>query len=230
MARSPSPGPTARTRVRRVPERGRYDRVTIEAVIDAALICHVGFVAAGSPYVIPMACARDGDRLLLHGSTASRVMRTLTSGSEVCVTVTHLDGVVLARSAFDSSMNYRSVVVVGRAEAITDARAKLDALRILVERLIPGRWDEAREPSDKELRATTILWVPLSEASAKIRSGPPRDAQDDLSLEVWAGEIPLEMVSLDPVSDPLLASEVPLPPSVKRFRDERVAKIRPEPS
>jgi nitroimidazol reductase NimA-like FMN-containing flavoprotein (pyridoxamine 5'-phosphate oxidase superfamily) len=208
--------------VRRVPDRGRYDRETIDAVIDEALVCHVGFVSDGSPYVIPMACARDGERILLHGSTASRLLRTLTSGAEVCVTVTHLDGVVVARSAFDSSMNYRSVVVVGRAEAITDPQRKLDALRILVERLIPGRWQEAREPSDKELRATTVLTVPLNEASAKVRSGPPQDDEEDLSLDIWAGEIPLKTISLDPIPDPLLTSEKPVAASVDRFRKERV--------
>ena len=216
---------TPRTRVRRVPERGRYDRATIEAVIDDALVCHVGFVSDGSPYVIPMACARDGERLLLHGSTASRLMRTLTAGAEVCVTVTHLDGVILARAAFDNSMNYRSAVVVGRAEAITDPERKLDALRALVERLIPGRWEEARGPNDSELRATTILSLPLSEASAKIRTGPPRDAEEDLELDVWAGELPIRMVSLDPVPDPLLRAEIPASASVDRFRDQRIPPV-----
>lgn len=213
---------TPRTRVRRVPERGHYDRATIEAILDEALLCHVGVVSGGSPVVIPMACARDGDRLLLHGSTASRLLKTLTSGAEVCVTVTHLDGVVVARSVFHSSMNYRSVVVIGRAEVITDPQDKLDALRILVERLIPGRWDEVRETSEKELRATTILSVPLTESSAKIRTGPPKDDEEDLTLDIWAGEIPLRTISLDPVTDPLLESEKPVPTSVDRFRRERV--------
>jgi nitroimidazol reductase NimA-like FMN-containing flavoprotein (pyridoxamine 5'-phosphate oxidase superfamily) len=217
---------SARTRVRRVPERGRYDSETIEAILDEALVCHVGVVSDGSPVVIPMACARDGDRLLLHGSTASRLLKKLTSGAEVCVTVTHLDGVVAARSVFHSSMNYRSVVVIGRAEVITDPDSKLAALRTLVERLIPGRWEEVRETSDKELRATTILSVPLTEASAKIRSGPPQDDEEDLSLGIWAGEIPLRTISLDPVPDRLLGSEEPIPASVERFRKERV---RPEP-
>jgi len=205
-----------------VPERGRYDRESIEAVIDDALVCHVGFVSDGSPYVIPMACARDGEQLLLHGSSASRLMRTLTSGAEVCVTVTHLDGVILARSVFDNSMNYRSVVVLGQAQAITDPDEKLVALRKLVEHLVPGRWEEAREPNESELKATTILSVPLSEASAKIRSGPPRDDEADLSLDVWAGEIPLRPISLDPVPDPLLRAGIPVPPSVGRFRAQRV--------
>jgi hypothetical protein len=149
-------------------------------------------------------------------------MRTLAAGAEVCVTVTHLDGVILARAVFDNSMNYRSAVVMGHAQAITDPREKLDALRILVERLIPGRWDEAREPNDSELRATTILSVPLDEASAKIRSGPPRDDEGDLALDVWAGEIPLRMTSLDPIPDPLLRPGIPVPASAERFRAHRV--------
>jgi nitroimidazol reductase NimA-like FMN-containing flavoprotein (pyridoxamine 5'-phosphate oxidase superfamily) len=215
------PDPT-RTRVRRTPQRGVYDAETIEAVIDDALVCHVGFVSDGTPYVIPMACARDGDRLLLHGSTASRLMRTLEAGSEVCVTVTHLDGVVVSRSVFDSSMNYRSVVVIGRAEAIIDPESKLRALRVLVEHLVPGRWQEARSPSDQELRATTILSLPLSEASAKVRSGPPEDDDADLTLDVWAGEIPLRTISLEPVPDPKLDRAIPRPLSVERFRKERV--------
>jgi nitroimidazol reductase NimA-like FMN-containing flavoprotein (pyridoxamine 5'-phosphate oxidase superfamily) len=222
MTDPPSVPSTPRTRVRRVPERGHYDRATIETVIDDALVCHVGFVSDGMPYVIPMACARDGERLLLHGSTASRLMRTLTSGADVCVTVTHLDGVILARALFDNSMNYRSVVVLGRARAITDPDDKLDALRILVERLVPGRWDEAREPSDSELKATTVLSVPLTEASAKIRSGPPQDSEVDLSLDVWAGEIPLTVTSLQAVPDPLLRPGIPVPPSVERFAAQRV--------
>jgi nitroimidazol reductase NimA-like FMN-containing flavoprotein (pyridoxamine 5'-phosphate oxidase superfamily) len=228
MTDPPDTAATPRTRVRRVPERGRYDRETIEAILDEALVCHVGIVSDGSPVVIPMACARDGDRLLLHGSTASRLLKTLTSGAEVCVTVTHLDGVVVARSVFHSSMNYRSAVVIGRAEVITDPRSKLGALQTLVERLIPGRWDEVRETSEKELRATTILSLSLTESSAKIRSGPPKDDEEDLSLDIWAGEVPLRTISLDPVTDPLLESEKPVPASVERFRKERVPP-EPEP-
>jgi nitroimidazol reductase NimA-like FMN-containing flavoprotein (pyridoxamine 5'-phosphate oxidase superfamily) len=225
MAHRSSGSDTTRTRIRRVPERGRYDAETIEAIIDDALVCHVGFVSEGTPYVIPMACARDGDRLLVHGSTASRLVRALQTDTEVCVTVTHLDGVVVSRSVFDSSMNYRSAVVIGRAEAITEPASKLEALRILVERLMPGRWEEARRPSDQELRATTILSIPLEEASAKVRSGPPQDDEDDLSLEVWAGEIPLRMVALDPAPDPRLGPGIPLPASVELFRKERVPQI-----
>ena len=217
MSDQHQPPPSDRTRVRRVPERGRYDSETIAAILDEALVCHVGFVADDKPYVIPMAIARDGGRVLLHGSTASRLMRGLSQGAEVCVTVTRLDGVVVARSAFHSSMNYRSVVIVGRAEPITDPKEKLEALRLLVERLIPGRWQEVRESTDQELRATTIMSVAIDEASAKIRSGPPEDDEGDLSLNTWAGEIPLRTIRLDPVPDPLLDPGIPMPPSVVGF-------------
>ena len=213
---------SSRTRVRRVPERGHYDAETLNAILDEALVCHVGFVSDGTPYVIPMACARDGDRLLLHGSSASRMTRALAAGAQVCVTVTHLDGVILARASFDNSMNYRSVIVLGRAEPITEPAEKLEALRILTDRLIPGRWKEAREPNDQELRATTVLSLPITEASAKVRSGPPKDDEADLDLDVWAGEIPLRMVSLDPVPDPLLDPKIEEDTSVQRFRTERV--------
>jgi nitroimidazol reductase NimA-like FMN-containing flavoprotein (pyridoxamine 5'-phosphate oxidase superfamily) len=217
--------PSDRTRVRRVPERGNYDLATIAAIVDEALVCHVGFVSDDKPYVIPMAIARDGDRLLLHGSTASRLMRVLAQGAEVCVTVTHLDGVVVARSAFHSSMNYRSAVIVGRAESITDPEEKREALRLLVERLIPGRWEEVRASTDQELRATTILAVPMNEASAKIRSGPPVDDEADLGLDTWAGEIPLRTTRLDPVPDPLVGPEIETPPSVLGF--DRMPRLGP---
>jgi nitroimidazol reductase NimA-like FMN-containing flavoprotein (pyridoxamine 5'-phosphate oxidase superfamily) len=206
-----------RTRVRRLPKRGAYDRDTIYRIIDDALIGHVGFVIEGAPHVIPMVVVRRNGDLLLHGSTASRLARHLTTGADVCVSITHLDGVVVARSVFDNSMNYRSVVVFGRASAITDPAHKLEALRTIVEHLLPGRWQEARHPSDRELRATTILALPLTEASAKIRSGPPQDDEADLQLLAWAGEIPLRVTSLEPVPDPLLSPDVSIPQSVKRF-------------
>jgi nitroimidazol reductase NimA-like FMN-containing flavoprotein (pyridoxamine 5'-phosphate oxidase superfamily) len=208
---------TERTRVRRSPKRGAYDRKTIEGIIDQALIGHVAFVADGFPFVIPMAVARNNDDLLLHGSTASRLMRHLAGGADVCVSIVHLDGVVVARSIFDNSMNYRSAVIFGRAELIKPPVEKLEALRMLVEHLLPGRWDEARRPSDKELRATMILRIPLDEASAKVRSGPPQDDEGDLHLPVWAGEIPLRTTPLAPVPDPLLDPELPVPQSVRRW-------------
>ena len=216
------PGANERTRVRRQPSRGVYEKETIYEILDEALICHVGIVADELPVVIPMVLARRGDDLLIHGSTASRLTRRLGTGADVCVTVTHLDGVVVARSVFDNSMNYRSVVVFGQARAITDPDEKLEALRTLVEHVLPGRWDEARRPSAKELRATTILELPLTEASAKIRSGPPQDDDADLQLPVWAGEIPVGVVSRAPRPDPLLTNEMPVPESVKRFRAARI--------
>ena len=179
MKRQDREPPSARTRVRRIPYRGVYDRDTIYATIDAALVGHVGFVADELPYVIPMAIARSDDELLLHGSAASRLMRVLQRGPEVCVSVTHLDGVVVARSAFNSSMNYRSVVVFGRARPITDRAEKLDAFQVIVNHLIPGRWDEVRAPDDQELKATTVLALSLDEASAKVRSGPPQGDEVD---------------------------------------------------
>jgi hypothetical protein len=211
------PGVDARTRVRRVPERGAYDKATINAILDDALVGHVGFVADGFPYVIPMVVARRGDELLLHGSTASRLTRHLGTGAEVSVCVTHLDGLVVARSVFDNSMNYRSVIVFGRARAITAQDEKLEALRTIVEHLLPGRWEESRQPNDKELRATAILAVPLDEASAKIRSGPPQDDEADVDLEVWAGELPLRLTPSAPRTDPEMRSDVPLPESVRTF-------------
>lgn len=218
MTRRDQPRPNERTRVRRQPTRGIYERDTIYAILDEALIAHVGFVSDGSPVVIPMVIARRGDDLLLHGSTASRLMRHLERGAEACVCVTHLDGVVAARSVFDNSMNYRSVVVFGRARAIMDPAEKVEALRTLVEHVLPGRWQEARHPNDGELRATTILEVPLKEASAKVRSGPPQDDEADLQLPVWAGEIPLRMISLSPIRDPLIDRPLAEPESVRRLR------------
>jgi uncharacterized protein len=216
--------PGERTRVRRTPGRGRYDRESIYELLDDALVCHVGFVAEGLPYVIPMAVARNGDDLLLHGSSASRLVRILAGGADVCVSVTHVDGVVVSRSVFDNSMNYRSVVVFGRARPLVNAEEKLAALRVLVDHLIPGRWEEARGPNDQELKATTILSLPLSETSAKIRTGPPQDDHADLGLPVWAGEIPLRTVSLPPLADHLV-DDLDIPDSVRRFRSERVAAI-----
>jgi uncharacterized protein len=206
-----------RTRIRRLPKRGVYERDTIYRIVDDALIGHVGIVSEGSPVVIPMAVARRNDDLLLHGSTASRLTRSLAAGADVCVCISHLDGVVVARSVFDNSMNYRSVVIFGRASPLTEPTDKLEALRTLVEHLIPGRWQEARHPSEKELRATTILTLPLDEASAKVRSGPPQDDEADLSLPVWAGEIPLRMTSLPPIPDPTLSPQLSVSESVTRF-------------
>jgi uncharacterized protein len=193
--------PTQHTKVKRHPERGAYDRATIDSILDEALICHVGFVVDGRPFVIPTIHARDGDNLYIHGSPGSRMLRTTKEGVDICVTVTLLDGLVLARSVYNHSMNYRSVVVLGRAREVTDQEEKLHAMQRVVEHVVPGRWDDARRPNDGELQGTTILSLPLDEASAKIRSGPPTDDDADLELPVWAGVIPLGIESSKPLPD-----------------------------
>ena len=200
-----------RVRVRRKPERGRYDRGTVEAILDEALICHVGFTVDGQPYVIPTIHARRDDVLYLHGSTASRMLRTVGDGVRVCVTATIVDGLVLARSVFDHSLNYRSAVVLGRAVPVTQDDEKIEALRAVVEHIAPGRWGEARTPTPSELKQTTVLRLGLAEASAKVRSGPPRDEPEDYQLPIWAGVVPLSLAAGDPWDDPDLAPGIPRP-------------------
>jgi nitroimidazol reductase NimA-like FMN-containing flavoprotein (pyridoxamine 5'-phosphate oxidase superfamily) len=195
---------TPRTTVKRLPERGSHDRDLVHAVLDEALICHVGFVVDGAPRVIPTIHARSGDMLFLHGSPASAMLRTLKDGVEVCVTVTLLDALVMARSAFHHSMNYRSVVVMGKAHAVTEPGDKRVALDALVDHVAAGRAAESRPPSDHELRSTLLLALPLDEASAKTRTGPPVDDDEDMDFPVWAGLIPLRTVAGAPVPDPLL--------------------------
>jgi nitroimidazol reductase NimA-like FMN-containing flavoprotein (pyridoxamine 5'-phosphate oxidase superfamily) len=192
--------PTQRTTVKRHPERGAYDRATIDSILDEALICHLGFVADGRPYVIPTIHARDGDTLYVHGSPGSRMLRAAKEGVDICVTVTLLDGLVLARSVYNHSMNYRSVVVLGRAREVTDHDRKLRAMHRVVEHVVRGRWADARQPNPGEIKATTILAISLAEASAKIRSGPPTDDDDDLVLPVWAGVIPLRLEPAAPIA------------------------------
>jgi uncharacterized protein len=184
----------ARLRVKREPQRAHYDRETVEAILDEALICHLGFAVDGRPYVIPTLHARVGDRLYVHGSAASRMLRHLATGAEVCVTVTLFDGLVLARSVFNHSVDYRSAMVFGRA-TLVEGDEKVAALRALTEQLAPGRWDEARQPTAKELKATWILSLPLDEASAKVRTGPPEDEPEDLDLPVWAGVVPVHLAA-----------------------------------
>jgi nitroimidazol reductase NimA-like FMN-containing flavoprotein (pyridoxamine 5'-phosphate oxidase superfamily) len=191
--------PTKHTTVKRHPERGAYDRATIDSILDEALICHLGFVADGRPFVIPTIHAREGDILYIHGSPGSRLLRTAKEGVDICVTATILDGLVLARSVYNHSMNYRSVVVLGRARELIDPDEKLQAMRRVVEHVVPGRWDDARHPNDGEIKGTTILALPLDEASAKVRSGPPTDDDGDLELAVWAGVIPLEITPSTPL-------------------------------
>jgi nitroimidazol reductase NimA-like FMN-containing flavoprotein (pyridoxamine 5'-phosphate oxidase superfamily) len=198
---TPPANPTSRTRVVREPHRGVYDRETANAILDEAFLCHVGFVVDGQPYVIPTSYGRNGDTLYVHGSAASRMLRNLNSDIPVCITVTLLDGLVLARSVFNHSMNYRSVVILGTAKLVDDPLEKIAALRALSEHILPGRWDDARQPSEKELKATSVLRIPIEEFSAKVRLGPPIDDEEDYSFPTWAGVIPLEMKSGAPVVD-----------------------------
>jgi nitroimidazol reductase NimA-like FMN-containing flavoprotein (pyridoxamine 5'-phosphate oxidase superfamily) len=208
----PSFLPTARTAVRRLAKRGLYDRAGVFRILDEALICHVGFNdESGRPVVIPTGYGRSGDRLYLHGSAASRMLRGLSRGIPVCVTVTLLDGMVLARSAFHHSMNYRSVVVFGEALLVEDAEAKIEALRIISDHLVPGRWDEVRPPTAQELKATSVLSVDLVEVSAKVRTGGPVDDEEDMTMPIWAGVIPLRLTTGKLVADPnsLVAADPP---------------------
>ncbi len=191
-----------RTTLKRLSQRGSYDREVIDQILDEGFICHVGFTTEGRPFVIPTGYARMGDSLVIHGSQASRMLRTLGEGIDVCVTVTLIDGLVLARSAFNHSMNYRSVVVFGRATVVDDSAAKIAALRALSEHMVPGRWDDVRAPNERELQQTTVLSLPLTEASAKVRTGPPLDDEEDYELPVWAGVIPLKLAAEAPLGDP----------------------------
>ena len=206
--------PDKRIRIRREPHRGHYDRETIDAILDEALICHLGFDVDGQPYVIPTLHARVGDNVYVHGSAASRMLRHLASDVRVCLTVTLFDGLVLARSVFNHSVNYRSVVLLGTARLLEDDDEKLDALHALTEQLAPGRWEEARQPTPKELKATWILALPIEEASAKVRTGPEEDEPEDEHLPVWAGVVPVHLVAE--------ASEY----DWKRVRDGRVGPPR----
>lgn len=196
----PAVAPSERTRVRRLPRRAAYDRATIDAILDEALVCHLAFAAGGQPHAIPTAFARIGDHVYVHGSTASRALRA-SAGAPVCLTVTLLDGLVLARSAFHHSMNYRSVVVLGAAEEVVDEEERLAAMRALIEKVAPGRWAEIRPPNGKELKATSILRLALAEASAKIRTGPPIDDEEDLTLPCWAGVVPLALTRGQAIAD-----------------------------
>jgi len=199
--------PTTRTQVMRLPKRGDYSEATIHSILDAGFLCHVGFVVDGQPFVVPTSYGRSGDTLYVHGSAASRMLRTLATGVEVCVTVTLVDGLVLARSAFHHSMNYRSVVLFGTATLLESADEKTAALRAISEQIVPGRWDDVRWPTEQELKATKVLALPISEASAKVRTGPPLDDEEDYALKVWAGILPFRMHPQAPLPDPRLNSE-----------------------
>jgi uncharacterized protein len=202
---------TARTKLKRLPKRGSFERETIYQILDEAFVCHVGFTVDEQPYVLPTGYARDGERLLIHGSGASRMLRALAWETDVCVTVTLLDGLVLARSAFHHSMNYRSVVIFGRAKVVSGRKEKLEALRAFTEHVVPGRWKDVRLPSDSELKATLVLSLDIDEASAKIREGAPVDDKADYELDVWAGIIPLRLTAGAPVGDAKLNEGVTVP-------------------
>jgi len=210
--------PSERTRVRRLPERGVYERDAIDAIVDEALICHLAYVQDGEPRVIPTIHARVGDILYVHGSNASRTLRATKGGAPVAAEVTLLDGLVLARSAFHHSMNYRSVVVYGRAREVTDPTEKFEAQRALVEHVVRGRSADARTPNDRELDQTTILAIPMDEASAKVRTGPPKDEDEDLELPVWAGVLPFTTLPGEPEADALLPNGIDPPSYLTDYR------------
>jgi nitroimidazol reductase NimA-like FMN-containing flavoprotein (pyridoxamine 5'-phosphate oxidase superfamily) len=203
--------PTEKTRVTRIPDRGKYDAETVHAILDEGFVCHVGFVAEGQPFVIPTLYARVGEEILFHGSAASRMLDAVSEGIAVCLTVTLVDGIVLARSAFHHSMNYRSVVVLGTAMPVTGEVEKMSAMHAFTERIVAGRWKDVRIPTKQELRATSVLRLPLSEVSAKVRIGPPKDEDADYALPVWAGVIPLLQVHGAPIPDPRLPANVAVP-------------------
>jgi len=209
--------PTDRTKVRRLPDRGRYDAETVHKILDEAFVCHVGFVVDSQPFVIPTNFGRVEDVLYLHGSSASRMLRTLADGVQVCVTVTLIDGLVLARSAFHHSVNYRSVVILGRATPVEEPNEKNRALAAFTEHIMRGRWDAIRQPTEQELKATSVLALPLEEVSAKVRTGPPKDDEEDYSLPIWAGVLPLPIVPGKPVSDPRLIPGIATPANVLNY-------------
>lgn len=209
---------TDRTKLKWLPRRGHFDRETVYGILDEGFICHVGFAPGGQPVVIPTGYARVDDKLYIHGSQASRMLRTLAGGVDACVTVTIIDGLVLARSAFHHSINYRSVVIFGRATLIEDREEKYTALVALSEHIIRGRWNDVREPTEQEMKATTVLEMPLVEASAKIRTGPPIDDEEDYALPVWAGVVPLKLEAGEPVPDPRLSAEIRVPDYARDYK------------
>ena len=218
---SQSQMPTPRTRVVREPERGIYDREAVYRILDEGFLCHVGFAVDAQPFVIPTSYGRKDSSLYIHGSAASRMLRQMKQAVPVCVTVTLLDGLVLARSLFNHSMNYRSAVILGKATLVDDADEKLAALRILAEHILPGRWDDARQPNERELKATSVLRVPIEEFSAKVRTGPPIDDEEDYSSPIWAGVIPLQMSIVAPIADPRLEPATAVPDYVRRYSRQR---------
>jgi nitroimidazol reductase NimA-like FMN-containing flavoprotein (pyridoxamine 5'-phosphate oxidase superfamily) len=213
-------------RINRLPKRGIYDRPAIHRILDEALICHVGFAEHGQPYVIPINFARIDDTIVLHGAKASRLLKHIAAGHPVCVEATIVDGLVLARSVFHHSINYRSVVMFGCGRLVTESQEKLEALKAITEHLVPGRWDEARPPSRKELNATSVVSIAIEEASAKVRTGPPVDDEADYALPVWAGILPLQEAPLLPVRDAVQPDAIPLPGYLSAY--SRVRRIPPD--
>jgi nitroimidazol reductase NimA-like FMN-containing flavoprotein (pyridoxamine 5'-phosphate oxidase superfamily) len=207
--------PTERTRLRRRPNRGAFETKAIYAILDEGFVCHVAFIVNGQPFAIPTGYARCGDEIYIHGASASRMLNTLGDGVDVCLTVTLVDGLVLARSAFHHSMNYRSVVVLGRARPVTDDREKVEALRCFTDHIVPGRWAEVRPVTGNELRATTVLALPIKEASAKARTGPPIDDEDDYDWPIWAGVVPLHTRTGEPVPDERVRPDAPEPVMIR---------------
>src|SRR5271169_3246239 len=213
--------PSVRTRLVREPDRAVYDRAAAYQILDEGFICHVGFVVEGQPFVIPTGYGRIGDNLYIHGSAASRMLRRVDEGVAVCVTVTLLDGLVLARSIFNHSMNYRSVVILGTAVAVTDAKEKLEALRLLSEHILPGRWADSRQPNERELKATLVMRLPIEEFSAKVRQGPPVDDEEDYAFSTWAGVVPLTMVAGEPIDDARLMPGLKAPEYARTYTRKR---------
>lgn len=211
--------PTSRTKVGRIPKRAVYDKAQVHTILDEGFLCHVGFVVDGQPYVIPTGYVRVDERVYLHGSAASRMLRNLDRGVEVCVTVTLVDGFVLARSVFHHSMNYRSVVMLRTARLVMDRDEKLEALHSFTNHIVPGRWEEARQPTEQELKSTSVLALPLEEVSAKIRTGPPIDDDEDYALPVWAGVIPVSLQVEEPAPDNRLV------PDVEMFNVKRLTRF-----
>ena len=205
---------TTRNTLKRSPQRGHYDRATIYPILDAGFLCHVGFTIGEQPYVLPNAYGREGDTLYLHGAVGNRMLKQLEQGVPVCITVTHTDGIVLARSVFHHSFNYRSVVVFGTARLVAEEE-KEHALHVVTEQILKGRWDEARTPTEQELKITKVLAVTIEEASAKVRTGPPKDEEEDYALPLWAGVLPLSTTTGDAIADPTMKQKLPLPESVR---------------
>lgn len=210
--------PTPGTTLKRLPERGEFDRQAVYRILDEAFVCHVGFAVDGRPFVIPTSYGRSGDKLYIHGSSAGRTMRSLSGEIPVCVTVTLIDGLVLARSAFHHSVNYRSVVMLGQAVPVTEPEEKFDALRVITEHVVPGRWPDVREPDSQELKATSVLMLPLVEVSAKVRTGPPKDDEEDMVIPAWAGVLPLRMEIGVPIKDDFTPAETAPPNYVLNYK------------